>query len=147
MPLQKVNFKNLVEYDTSFQRINRGEWIQPIVDKLPESVAVVDEMDKILGFAGIRVCEDEKYTELCPLIAESPEGATSLLKYILEVNPEGYKLKVEIPSENADALRLMEKIGFPINDSNPQLIMFTKYRLQTNMSKVYCILNDVNQFG
>ena len=147
VPLLKVNFKNLVEYDTSFHRINREEWIQPIVDNLLESVAVVDGMNTLLGFAGIRICGAKRYTELCPLIAENPEAATCLLKHVLEINPEGYKLKVKIPSENADAVRLMETIGFPTYDPNPHLIMFTKYRFRTNMRKVYCILNDVNQFG
>ena len=145
--LNKVNFKDLIQYDTDVHKICREKWIKAIVSDLPDSVAVLDEKNKIVGYAGIRKCAQNDYTELCPMITDSQDNAIFLLKRILDGMPEGSRLKVKIPSENINAVQIMTSIGFPIHDPNPHLIMFTRYRFETDICKVYSVLNDVNQFA
>ena len=59
----------------------------------------------------------------------------------------GYKVKAKIPSENSDAMSLMEKIGFSTKIKAPDMIMFNKRKFQVKINKVYSVLNGWNQFA
>ena len=145
-PLSQVKFEDLMVYDTDVHRIKREEWIRPLVD-LPDSIAAVNSSDQIVGYAGVGHYPANKYTQIKPLHADNPAVAAMLLQKTLEVIPEGYKVKIKVPSENPDAMSLMEKIGFSTGIKAPDMIMFNKYKFQVKMNQVYSVMNGWNQFA
>ena len=146
IPLSKVNFEDLLTYDTDVHRIKREEWIRPLVD-LPDSIAVLNSSDQIVGYAGVCQYPDAKYTQIKPLHADSPTVAAMLVQRCLEVIPEGYKVKVKILTENPEAMSLLEKVGFSTDIKPPDMIMFNKPKFQVKTNKVYSVMNGWNQFA
>ena len=126
--------------------VDGQELTRPLVD-LPDSIAAVNSSDQIVGYAGVDHYPADKYTQIKPLHADNSAMAAMLLQKTLEVIPEGYNVKVKGPSENPDAISLMEKIGFLTNIKPSDMIMFNKYKFQVKMSTVYSVMNGWNQFA
>ena len=145
-PLSQLPFKELVSYDTEVHLIKREEWIKPVW-KHPDSVTALDERNQISGYAGVFHCPRRKYTQLKPLLADSPEVAAMLLYEIMKVVPEDHMLKVKIPSENPHAISLMKTIGFSTDIKPPDTIMFSKHQFKVEMNKVYSAVNGNNVFA
>ena len=51
------------------------------------------------------------------------------------------------PTENPEAISLMEKIGFCTEMKAPDMFMFSRCKLPVEMSKVYSVLNGWSQFA
>ena len=145
-PLSQVSFKDLVSYDTNVHLIKGEEWIEPVW-KHPDSAAALDEHNQISGYAGVYHCPRRKYTQLKPLLADSPDVAAMLLCEMMKVVPEDHMLKVKIPSENSHAISLMKRIGFSTDIKPSDMIMFTKHKFEVEMNKVYSVLNGNNVFA
>ena len=147
VPLSQVSFEDLISYDTEVNLIRREEWIKPLTE-LADSVAAINNSHQIVGYVGIDQNNDEKFTQIKPLLADNPKVAATLLNHALKIVPSGYRVKVKIPSENAEAVSLMEKVGFSTKSSKaPDMIMFTKRKFQVKINKVYSVLNGWNQFA
>ena len=146
VPLPQVDFKELIAYDTDIHRINREDWIKSIADQYPDSVAALNESNQIVGYAGVYHCAAKEYTELKPMLADSPNVAVTLLEHIMKVTPEGHDFKVKIISENIDAMSLMERIGFS-TEMKSDTVMFNKQKFQVKTSCIYSLLNGNNQFA
>ena len=145
VPLLQVDFKKLIAYDTDIHRINREKWIKSIVDQCPDSVAALNESNQIVGYAGVYHCAAKEYTELKPMLADSPNIAVTLLEHVIKVTPQGHDFKVKVTSENPDAMSLMKKIGFSAKKKDT--VMFNKQKFQVKTSYIYSILNGNNQFA
>ena len=62
VPLSSVNFKDLIDYDTNIHRIKREAWVKSILDHQPESVAALNGLDQIVGYAGVFSWSDRNCT-------------------------------------------------------------------------------------
>ena len=146
MPLSQVDFQELTDYDTDTHRFRREGKIKHLIDQL-DSTAIINETNQIVGYVGVWHYHDEKYTQLTPLHADTSFLATMLLKYVMRVIPEGYQIKVKVPLGNPDAISLMEKIGFLTQLNPPDILMFTKHKIEVKVNKVYSVTDGWNQFA
>ena len=148
IPLQEVNFQTLMAYDININQLKRDEWIKPLVDITESAAAVNRDNDEIVGYVGIGYEQNYgKYVKVGPLLADSSCIAAKLLQRVMQIIPEGYSINVKIPTENPEAISLMEKIGFCTEMKAPDMFMFNRYKLPVEMSKVYSVLNGWNQFA
>ena len=70
MPLSQVDFQELTDYDTDTHRFRREGKIKHLVDQ-PDSIAIINETNQIVGYVGVWHYHDEKYTQLTPLQADT----------------------------------------------------------------------------
>ena len=135
-------------YDININQLKRDEWIKPLVDITESAAAVNRDNDEIVGYVGIGYEQNYgKYVKVGPLLADSSCIAAKLLQRVMQIIPEGYSINVKIPTENPEAISLMEKIGFCTEMKAPDMFMFNRYKLPVEMSKVYSVLNGWNQFA
>ena len=146
--LHDVDFQTLMAYDVNINQLKRDEWIKPLVE-IPDSVAAVNrDNNEIVGYVGVGFEQNYgKYLKVGPLLADSPSIAAALLRRVIQIIPEGYNICVKIPTENGEAISLMEKIGFCTEMKAPDMFMFNRYKRPVLIRKVYSVLNGWNQFA
>ena len=146
VPLSQVDFQELTDYDTDTHRFRREGKIKHLIDR-PDSIAIINETNQIVGYVGVWHYHDEKYTQLTPLHADTSSLARILLKHVMQVTPEGYQIKVKVPLGNPDAISLLEKIGFSTQLNPPDILMFTDHKIEVKINKVYSVMDGWNHFA
>ena len=82
---------------------------------------------------------------LQPILAENVNIAKLILVQLLRKVPEGRKITFKVPKENLEGVELMKRIGLDITDCDIATVMFTKRQIAVPVSKVFSLMNGMNQ--
>lgn len=103
--LATLNFDDIVEFDRSFFRFRRPEFLTAWIDPLGGSGLAVVDGGEISGLGVIRPCRTGY--KIGPLFATVRAAATALFD-ALAVVADGHEISIDIPETNPDAVALAE---------------------------------------
>jgi GNAT superfamily N-acetyltransferase len=109
VPLHRVNFEQLVMYDSRFFPVTRGRFLEGWV-QMPESHGLaVMRQGRLSGYGVIRPCRHG--FKVGPLFADHETIANRILIQLSGQAPAGEPIFLDTPEANPAAVRLAERYG------------------------------------
>lgn len=98
----------LVKLDRESSGMDRYPLLLKLVEAYPESVRVVRERNRIVGYGIAKTSEG--LTELGPIVADTPQARDALIDALLGITPGPYEATVL--GHSKDAIKALEERGF-----------------------------------
>lgn len=137
LPLEKINFSNLVAFDKMYFPARRDVFLYNWIHQSEGGSFAICTDDKIEGYTFIR--KSLEGYRIGPLFAMTPETADTLFSKAISWVPEGTPVFLDVPEINPEALNLVNK--YQMEPGFKTVRMYTHQAPQINMSGIYGVTN------